>query len=45
MNKNTVTELAFIPDSCIDGRYFVCIGYPKFQLDAAPSNPVIYKVI
>tara|TARA_A100001015_G_scaffold284439_1_gene350890 strand:- start:1020 stop:1805 length:786 start_codon:yes stop_codon:yes gene_type:complete len=45
INKNTVTELAFIPDSCIDGRYFVCIGYPKFQLDAAPSNPVIYKVI
>ena len=45
INNNTVTELAFIPNSCIDGRYFVCIGYPKFQLDAAPSNPVIYKVI
>jgi kynurenine formamidase len=44
INKNTVTELAYIPDTCIDGRYFVCIGFPNFQLDAAPSNPVIYRV-
>ena len=45
INENTITELAFIPNHCIDGRYFTCIGYPKFHLDAAPSNPVIYKVI
>ena len=44
INKNTVTELAYIPDTCIDGRYFVCIGFPNFQLDAAPSNPVIYNI-
>ena len=44
INKNTVTELAYIPNRCIDGRYFVSIGFPSFHLDAAPSNPVIYKV-
>ena len=43
INKNTITELTYIPDTCTDGRYFVCIGFPNFQLDAAPSNPVIYK--
>ena len=44
INKNTITELAYIPDTCTDGRYFVCIGFPNFQIDAAPSNPVIYRV-
>jgi len=44
INKNTITELVFIPNHCSDGKYFICIGIPKFKLDAAPSNPVIYKV-
>ena len=44
INKNTITELAFIPNDCIEGKYFICIGIPKFKLDAAPSNPIIYKV-
>ncbi len=44
INKNTITELAFIPDKCTDGKYFICIGTPNFKLDAAPSNPIIYKI-
>ena len=44
INKNTVTELAFIPDHCLDGRYLLCIGAPNFKLDAAPSKPIIYKI-
>ncbi|MAQ43634.1 MAG: hypothetical protein CMG25_04020 [Candidatus Marinimicrobia bacterium] len=43
-NHNTVTELVFIPNECIDGKYFLCIGVPNFKLDAAPSKPIIYKV-
>lgn len=43
INKNTITELAYIPNKCTDGKYFVYIGFPNFQLDAAPSNPIIYK--
>ena len=44
INKNTITELAFIPDKCTDGKYFICIGTANFKLDAAPSNPMIYKI-
>ena len=43
-NKNTVTELAFIPNHCVDGIYLLCIGVPNFKLDAAPSRPIIYKI-
>ena len=42
INKNTVTELAFIPNHCLDGKYLLCIGSPNFKLDAAPSRPIIY---
>ena len=44
INKNTITELVFIPDLCLDGKYFLCIGAPNFKLDATPSKLIIYKV-
>ena len=43
-NKNTITELAYIPNSCIDGEYLLSIGVPSFKLDAAPSRPIIHKI-
>ena len=43
-NDNTVTELIFVPDSCEDGKYFLSLGIANFNLDAAPSSPVIYRV-
>ena len=43
-NKNTITELAYIPKNCIDGEYLLSIGIPNFNLDAAPSRPIIYKI-
>ena len=44
INKNTITELVFIPDHCLDGKYLLFIGAPNFKLDAAPSKPIIYKI-
>ena len=44
VNKNTITELVYIPDHCLDGKYLLCIGIPNFKLDAAPSKPIIYKI-
>jgi len=44
VNNNTITELAFIPNNCLDGKYFLCIGIPSLDLDAAPSHPIIYKI-
>ena len=43
-NSHTMTELIFVPDECKDGKYFLCIGFPNFKLDAAPSRPIIYKI-
>ena len=42
-NSNTITELIFVPNICADGKYFLSLGIASFNLDAAPSSPVIYK--
>ena len=43
-NKNSITELIYVPNKCKDGIYLIHIGVPKFSLDAAPSCPTIYKL-
>ena len=43
-NYNTITELIFVPDNCNDGEYLLNIGLPNFNLDAAPSRPIIYRI-
>ena len=43
-NNNTITELIFIPNNCKDGNYFLNLGIPKFDLDAAPSRPIIFPI-
>ena len=43
-NNNTITEFVFIPDNCKDGNYFLNLGIPKFNLDAAPSRPIIFPI-
>jgi arylformamidase len=40
----TITELAFIPNSLRDGLYLLNLQIPSFELDAAPSKPVLYKL-
>ena len=42
-SKNTITELAFIPNEVQDGFYFLNIQIPHFECDAAPSRPILIK--
>ena len=43
--KNTITELAFIPNDLQDGFYFLNIQLPHFECDAAPSRPILIKTV
>ena len=42
---NTITELVYIGNEVIDGFYFLNIQLPHFQCDAAPSRPILMKII
>ena len=44
-SPKTITELIFVPDSIADGRYLLNLQVAAFEGDAAPSRPVLYKVI
>jgi arylformamidase len=39
-----VTELAYVPDSVVDGLYLLDLQVPAFGSDAAPSRPVLYPL-
>jgi len=41
----TITELAFIPDSLVDGLYLLDLQVLALHMDASPSNPVLYKIV
>lgn len=38
----TITEMAFVPDDCEDGRCLLNLQIPAFLTDAVPSRPMIY---
>lgn len=40
----TITEMIFVPDSVADGRYLLNLSIPSFEMDAAPSKPVLYRL-
>jgi len=40
----TITEMIFINDDITDGLYWLNLQVPHFQLDAAPSRPVLYPL-
>ncbi len=40
----TITEMIYVPDEIEDGLYFMNLQIPSFQLDAAPSKPVLYRL-
>ena len=44
-SNKTITELAYIPNNIKDGFYFMNLQLPHFQIDAAPSRPIILKPI
>jgi kynurenine formamidase len=40
----TITELIYVPDTAIDGLYLLNMQVPAFELDAAPSRPVLFEL-
>lgn len=41
----TITELIHVPDSAADGVYLLNLQVAAFENDAAPSRPVIFKLM
>ncbi|MEM9077132.1 MAG: cyclase family protein [Bacteroidota bacterium] len=41
----TITELIFVPNVIEDGLYWLNLQVAPFENDAAPSRPVLYKVL
>ena len=44
-SSKTITELVYVPDEVADGIYFLDLQLAAFDGDAAPSRPVLYKVL
>ncbi|HET8963235.1 MAG TPA: cyclase family protein [Chitinophagales bacterium] len=42
---STITELIYVPNKIPDGLYLLNLQIASFELDAAPSKPVLYKLI
>jgi arylformamidase len=43
--KATITELIYVPEEIQDGLYFISIQPAPIEMDAATSNPVLYKIL
>lgn len=41
----TITEMVFIPNEILDGIYLLNLQVAAFENDAAPSRPVVYKLL
>ncbi|NND71732.1 MAG: hypothetical protein HKN43_09140 [Rhodothermales bacterium] len=41
--SRTITEMVFVPDSILDGRYAFCNSWPLLETDASPSRPVLFR--
>lgn len=41
----TITEFIYVPNNVEDGEYFLNLQIAPFENDAAPSKPILYKVI
>jgi len=43
--RSTITELAYIPDSLLDGAYLLELQVPALGGDAVPSRPLLYSLL
>ena len=41
----SVTELAYIPDEVTDGLYLLNLQVAPFENDAAPSRPIVFRLV
>ncbi len=42
--NRTITEMIFVPDEVADGAYWINLQIPAWNLDAAPSRPIVYPI-
>lgn len=40
----TITEMVYVPNEIKDGEYLLNLQLPRMNLNAVPSNPVLYEV-
>ena len=43
--QRTITELIYVPNSIYDGTYLLDLHVAAFENDAAPSRPLLYRMI
>jgi kynurenine formamidase len=43
--QRTITELVYIPNTIYDGTYLLDLQVAAFENDAAPSRPLLYRMI
>ncbi|MGH8323766.1 MAG: cyclase family protein, partial [Steroidobacteraceae bacterium] len=43
--RATITELAYIPDTALDGAYLLELQVPALGGDAVPSRPLLYPLL
>ena len=41
----TITEFIYVPDTIEDGTYLLNLQMAPFENDAAPSKPILYKIL
>jgi len=44
LTRKTITELCSVPDAFVDGPCLLDLQIAAFQLDCAPSRPVLYRL-
>jgi arylformamidase len=40
----TITEMIYVPNTIKDGLYLLNLQIPSFEMDAAPSKPVLFQI-
>ncbi|MFT5970202.1 MAG: arylformamidase [Flavobacteriales bacterium] len=41
----TITELIYVPNTIVDGPYFLSLTFASFENDASPSKPLLFKLM
>lgn len=44
-STRTITELIFVPNTVKDGRYLLDLNVANIRADAAPSRPLLYRMV
>lgn len=42
---NTISEMIYVPSEIVDGLYLLNLQIPAFATDAAPSRPLLYRIL